>query len=285
MSARSVSFQVDGLRYAGLQWGDPTGPVVIGLHGWLDNALSFSILAPLLPHYRFIALDLSGQGISDHRSADATYQIWDDVPQLVGIVNQLGVESVRLVGHSRGAAIAVLLGSVLQERCTHLALLDGLLPTPIDEALAPGQLQNAIAGYATLAAKASRQFAAIDDYVVAREKLGFSSESARLLAPRALQQTPEGWMVRHDPRLNAPSPVKLTDGMREAFYRSLSARVCVIMAQQGMAERDFMMRSLQVAKDLMPQARFLEVPGSHHAHMEEGAGSVAAQLADFWLAY
>lgn len=283
MSAQSVSFQVNGLRYAGLQWGDPEGPVVLGLHGWLDNALSFSVLAPMLPEYRFIALDLSGQGISDHRSADATYHIWDDVPQLVGIVNQLGVESVRLVGHSRGAAIAVLLASALQDRCTHLALLDGLLPTPIDEALAPQQLQNAVAGYAALAAKASRQFAVVDEYVSAREKLGFSAESARLLAPRALQQTPEGWMVRHDPRLNAPSAVKLTDGMREAFYKSLSAKVCVIMAQEGMALRDFMMRSLQVAKDLMPQAQFLGVPGTHHAHMEEGAAAAASHLAQFWL--
>ena len=283
MSAQSVSFQVNGLRYSGLQWGDPEGPVVLGLHGWLDNALSFSVLAPMLPEYRFIALDLSGQGISDHRSADATYHIWDDVPQLVGIVNQLGVESVRLVGHSRGAAIAVLLASALQDRCTHLALLDGLLPTPIDEALAPQQLQNAVAGYAALAAKTSRQFAVVDEYVSAREKLGFSAESARLLAPRALQQTPEGWMVRHDPRLNAPSAVKLTDDMREAFYRSLSAKVCVIMAQEGMALRDFMMRSLQVAKDLMPQAQFLEVPGTHHAHMEEGAAAAAGHLAQFWL--
>lgn len=62
IAAREVSFQVDGLTYSGLEWGNADAPVVIALHGWLDNALSFSILAPQLADLRVLALDLSGQG-------------------------------------------------------------------------------------------------------------------------------------------------------------------------------------------------------------------------------
>ena len=81
----------------------------MALHGWLDNALSFSVVAPKLAGYRVIALDLSGQGFSDHRSPDATYHIWDDIPQLLSVADQLGFEKLAVAGHSRGAAIAVLL--------------------------------------------------------------------------------------------------------------------------------------------------------------------------------
>ena len=83
-SGRACAFVVDGLTYRGIEWGNPEGPLIIALHGWLDNALSFSVLAPHLAQFRLVALDLSGQGHSDHRSADATYHIWDDVPSAIG---------------------------------------------------------------------------------------------------------------------------------------------------------------------------------------------------------
>ena len=86
-----VVFETDGLTYRGLAWGDTGKPLVFAIHGWLDNALSFAVLAPLLTHYRVISIDLSGHGLSSHRSADANYHIWDDIPQLMAVIDQLGV--------------------------------------------------------------------------------------------------------------------------------------------------------------------------------------------------
>ncbi|MED5315238.1 MAG: alpha/beta fold hydrolase, partial [Pseudomonadota bacterium] len=91
---RAFSVTADGLTYAGLEWGDPDGYPILALHGWLDNALSFSVIAPFLSEYRLIALDLSGQGLSDHRSPDATYHIWDDVPQLLSVVATLELDQL-----------------------------------------------------------------------------------------------------------------------------------------------------------------------------------------------
>ncbi len=42
---------VAGFDLAGLQWGDNTAPyTALCLHGWMDNAMSFSALAPHLVH-------------------------------------------------------------------------------------------------------------------------------------------------------------------------------------------------------------------------------------------
>ena len=117
-AGRAFSVTADGLSYAGLEWGDPNGYPIVALHGWLDNALSFSVMAPFLCKYRLIALDLSGQGLSDHRSSDATYHIWDDVPQLLSVIASLGLDELVVMGHSRGAAIAVLLATALEEQCS-----------------------------------------------------------------------------------------------------------------------------------------------------------------------
>ena len=95
--AEDISFYVDGLTYRGLVWGDPSDPLVFAIHGWLDNALSFVKLAPMLKGYRVLSIDLSGHGLSSHRSPDANYHIWDDIPQLLEVVEQLGLSRYTLL--------------------------------------------------------------------------------------------------------------------------------------------------------------------------------------------
>ena len=107
--ATELSWEANGLHIAGLAWGDPAAKPMLALHGWLDNAASFACLAPLLGEYYIVAVDLTGHGLSDKRSKDATYQIWDDLPQIASVLDQLGWERFDLVGHSRGAVIASLL--------------------------------------------------------------------------------------------------------------------------------------------------------------------------------
>ena len=280
---RSVAFEVDGLTYSGLEWGRPDAPLVIALHGWLDNALSFSILAPQLKGLRVLALDLSGQGWSTHRSQDATYHIWDDIPQLMGILEQLGATSVGVIGHSRGAAIAVLLAAALGERCAHLVLLDGLLPHPIDEASIPEQFMRAQRDKREENKYRSRTFSHIDEFVAARRKLGFSDESARLLAPRALRAGADDTLLEltHDPRLNHASAIKLTSAMCDALYASVNAKVLVLVAEEGL----FLRLGSEVADkavSTMPYAELKRVPGGHHTHMEAGSRAVAESINQFF---
>ena len=60
-----------GLSLRGLQWGDPTAPhKMLCVHGYMDNAMSFATLAPLLlqdgRRLHIVAVDLPGHGQSDH---------------------------------------------------------------------------------------------------------------------------------------------------------------------------------------------------------------------------
>jgi pimeloyl-ACP methyl ester carboxylesterase len=283
LAGREVYFQVDGLRYTGLEWGRGDAPAVIALHGWLDNALSFSILAPLLTDFRVIALDLSGQGYSDHRSPDATYHIWDDIPQLIGVVEQLGEGPVKVLGHSRGAAIAVLLASALGTQCSHLVLLDGLLPPPISESSIPEQFAQAQRDRRAGNSYRSRTFADIEEFVAARARLGFSRESARILAPRALRASADldGLVLTHDPRLNHASAIKLTSGMSRALYASLEAKVLALIAEEGLMHR----AGAEAALESLAEAAACEVEritGGHHAHMESGSEAMAGYINRFF---
>ena len=279
-AGRAFSVTADGLSYAGLEWGNPEGYPIVALHGWLDNALSFSVMAPFLNKYRFIALDLSGQGLSDHRSPDATYHIWDDVPQLLSVISTLGLNELAVLGHSRGAAIAVLLATALDDRCSRLVLLDGMLPRPTQDELAAEQFLRSQRDHIALSNHQPRTFEDIEGFVSARVRLGFSESSARLLAPRALRETAEGWSLVHDPRLNHASAVKLSPGMCAAFYAAMTTPTLALIAQRGLGERGGFEASLAAVSE-MTNWRVETVPGSHHTHMEEGARHIAEHVTAF----
>ena len=280
IESRAFSVTADGLTYAGIEWGEPDGYPIVALHGWLDNALSFSVLAPFLSEYRLIALDLSGQGLSDHRSSDATYHIWDDVPQLLTVVATLGLDQLAVLGHSRGAAIAVLLATALEDRCSQLVLLDGMLPRPTPDESAVEQFLQSQRDHRGLPKHQPRLFDDVEGFVNARVRLGFSEGSARLLAPRALRETEDGWALVHDPRLNHASAVKLSPGMCSAFYSAVTKPTLALVAEEGLRLRGGLEASLAAVSEIA-NCRVVTVPGSHHTHMEGGAQQIAVQIATF----
>jgi pimeloyl-ACP methyl ester carboxylesterase len=51
---------------------------------------------------------------------DSGYAIWQDVADVIAVADALGWDSFALLGHSRGAAIAMLTASAFPERITHL---------------------------------------------------------------------------------------------------------------------------------------------------------------------
>ena len=71
MSApKELTFSTRYGEIAALQWGTGNPNKVLALHGWLDNAASFSHLAPLLleQQLEITAIDFPGHGWSDHRA-------------------------------------------------------------------------------------------------------------------------------------------------------------------------------------------------------------------------
>ncbi|WP_240544828.1 alpha/beta fold hydrolase [Paracoccus sp. AK26] len=113
--------------------------VGLGTAGWnpgsrparLDGSFrQLSGAGPRLTGCHVVALDLSGHGLSAHRAGHATYNIWDDLPQIAEVLDQLGWDSCVLLGHSRGAIIATLFAAILPEKVRGLIALDSLLPEP-----------------------------------------------------------------------------------------------------------------------------------------------------------
>lgn len=270
------SWEVNGLTLRGLSWGSPELSPLLMLHGWLDNAASFAVLAPLLTNFHVVALDLTGQGKSDHRSADSSYQIWDDLPEILGVVEHLGWDDFDLLGHSRGAIISGLLASAFPERVKHLVMLDAFSPMAVPESEFPVQLRKFLQQKSTLLHAENRVFSTVDDAAKLRNKNGLSEESALLLAQRAVKSCPGGMTWTSDRRLYGASAVKLSPGQISAVLDSLTMPSLVLLAESGG------LRDSREMIALLGEFTNLEVEywtGGHHFHMEDPGTFLAKRIA------
>ena len=277
-----VSWNVDGLNYRGLAWGPKDGLPVLALHGWMDHADSFRQLAPLLPDYRVVALDLSGQGLSGHRSAHASYNIWDDLPQIAEILDELGWTDCVLLGHSRGANIAGLFAAAQPGSVRALIALDALVPEPTQDSVVT-TLRAFVEETRKQKARAPRSFPTRDDYVARRVAQGNAPLVSNALADRALEQTPQGFVMRGDARMFASSAVKLKQQDVQAVMQGIECPVLNIWAQDGLkAKRTKYAELIETARALIQDYTTFDLPGDHHFHLApDHAPAIADKIQEF----
>jgi haloacetate dehalogenase len=107
------------------------GPPVVLLHGFPQTSLMWRAVAPELARtHTVIAPDLRGYGASDKPAATdpGTYSARTMAADVVALARALGHERFALVGHDRGALVAVRAGLDHPDVVTHLCSLD-VLPT------------------------------------------------------------------------------------------------------------------------------------------------------------
>ena len=266
-----VRLSLPHIELAAHLYGPEEGLPVLALHGWLDNAASFTRLAPKLEGLRIVALDFAGHGHSEHRAAGAGYALWDYAYDVLQVAEQFGWQRFSILGHSMGAITAVLLAGAMPERIARLALIDGLVPYTGEAEQAPEKLGEALRARQKLTDKRKPVYAEVARAVEARMKgVGaVSREAAELLAQRGLMPVPGGYTWRTDSRLTLPSPLRLSWAHAQAFVHALQCPVSLVLAEQGMM-------SAQPAVQALLQHVPFEVhrlPGGHHLHLDDEAGA------------
>jgi pimeloyl-ACP methyl ester carboxylesterase len=116
-----------------LAWGPESAAAertVVLLHGYMDAAGSWDLVAPVLANagFRIYAPDLRGYGHGVRVEPASTYHFPDYVLDLAELLDHLPQKQVCLVGHSMGGVVASLYSGAFPERVSHLALLEGVGP-------------------------------------------------------------------------------------------------------------------------------------------------------------
>jgi pimeloyl-ACP methyl ester carboxylesterase len=98
--------ELDGLRIHYTEWGGPTAPPVVLLHGLNVQCHTWDpIAAELADEYHVIAMDMRGHG--DSSWSTAGYRVRSMARDVHGLIDALGIGPVHLVGHSAGVRVAI----------------------------------------------------------------------------------------------------------------------------------------------------------------------------------
>ncbi len=270
------------LSIAGKFWGPESGEPTIALHGYLDNANSFDLLAPALEGLRIFAMDFAGHGLSEHRRAGEQYSGLNDIRDVLAVADQFGWRTFNIIGHSMGAEIGSQLAGLFPDRVNQLICIDGYCGVNN-----PTETLNHFASTITASFKAGSRMKVFPDFsaMAARlcEATGQTDASARCLIERGHMRIEGGYTWRTDPRIRGGGPFELTTDQLHDLLDRTRAETLFIVAD---AENAWLKRTLDVISARQASGRdrnlqLVSLPAHHHLHMQGEYDQVARLINEF----
>lgn len=264
---KKIEFKLPNYTLRGLSNDNVNAPILLCLHGWLDNAASFQPISHYLSDYHVIAIDLPGHGVSDHKGNDAYYHFIDWVSDLYILFEQEHWTCQNILGHSMGAMIAMAFAAAFPEKVKSIVLIDsiGFITTPADNTTQ--QLRDGITSRVNLQTKKLRYHTTEASAISARKKVSdLSYNNAKLLTLRNLLQTDAGFIWRYDPKLQLVSPYRLSEQQAKNLVQNIKCPALLICGESG---ADFVKKALDYYLPLFNDISCYHLVGGHHVHMEQ----------------
>ncbi|CAN5667025.1 alpha/beta hydrolase [soil metagenome] len=127
MKVRKVQL-ASGIEISCQLSGDPGRPAMVLLHALGERAASWDeVAATFTTRFYVVALDLRGHGASSWPGNYSFELMRDDV---IGVLDDLGLENVIVVGHSMGGVVAYLMAQAQPSRISGLVVEDVAPPFP-----------------------------------------------------------------------------------------------------------------------------------------------------------
>ncbi len=279
----SLRLTIKGIDIHALQWGNPDGVPVLALHGWLDNAATFTHLAPLLKDCHVVAVDLPGHGFSGHWPDHTHYHMWEGVEDVELILDALGWDTCHLMGHSMGAVISTLYAGTFPKRLESLTLIEAFGPMAGTLEDAPKRMRETIVSMKNHNPE-QKPKANINSFIQTRLQgpIKLKEDSAALLMERSVMETEEGLCWSNDKRLKYTSMMRLPESIIVSFIQSIECPVLGVFADDGMFSEERLKPRWQELKTKKEQAWF---SGGHHLHLEGDVNAIAKKIDDFILSH
>lgn len=126
----SHSFFSQRLRLHYVDWGNPTAPPLLMVHGGRDHCRNWDWLAERLrSRWHIIAPDLRGHGDSQW-STEGSYRMDNYIYDLAQLIHQQQLAPVTIIAHSLGGNIAIRYTGIYPETVRRLLAIEGLGASP-----------------------------------------------------------------------------------------------------------------------------------------------------------
>lgn len=255
----SHSYVSQRLRLHYADWGNPTAPPLILVHGGRDHCRSWDWVAEeLRDDWHVIAPDLRGHGDSAW-SADGNYDMTSFVYDLAQLVHQLDEEQVTIVSHSMGGNVSLRYAGLYPERVRKLVAIEGLGPSPkvLAEraAVAPAQRLRAwIDNKRQAAGRIPKRYATFEEALerMRTENAYLTAEQAEHLTVHGMNRNEDGsWSWKFDNHLNVWNNVDLPHEDVVSLWEAITCPLLLLYGANSWAsnpERDGRSRHFRNAK-------------------------------------
>jgi pimeloyl-ACP methyl ester carboxylesterase len=256
---------VNGLRFHLLDWGGEGRTPLLLLHGFTGHAHAWDTLSlALQPHFHVYALDQRGHGDSDPADIYNAVVAFDDIG---GVVDQLGLAPLVLVGLSMGGRNAMYFAAKRPEAVSKLVIVD---------------IGPEISARAAQAPAGPPEPAFWDSIEQAAQHLYRGNPNPgihyyRWVVSHSLRQRPDGRLVwAWHPSVKERRSQLDIDWW--GVLRAITPPTLVLRGEQSpILDRDVAER---MAKEL-PRGRFVEIPRAVHTLHEDNPEAVLATLKTF----
>jgi pimeloyl-ACP methyl ester carboxylesterase len=259
---------------------------LILLHGWMDCAATFQLLADAAPEalleYEWIAPDWRGFG----QSAWASDGYWfpDYLADLDQLVGGMGDGAVTLVGHSMGGIVACLYAGIRPERVAALVSLEGFGLPATEPEMAPERYRRWLDGIRT--DMPWRHLASMDEVAVRLCKINphINAGWAAWLATQLARPVDGTVAYRADPRHKMVNPILYRLEEAQACWRQITARTLWLAGDEAAVLKWLRESPEQFArrKDCIDGLQYESLPNCGHNLHHDAPADVAARIAAFF---
>lgn len=240
---RAVDSQ--GLPIHCLEWGEPVGEPIVLVHGFLDQAHSWSFFVDELVRRSrrplwIIAPDCRGHGDSGWVGAGGYYHFPDYVYDLDCVIAAAGAKRFNLIGHSMGGTISFLYAGAFPERLAKLVLIEGVGPLGMNFSDAPPKMAGWIGELHERGRNHFREYASVEAGARQLQQTNprLKKEFALDLARAGMKQNDKGkWVWKFDPLHRTASPQPFYTAQALEFFGRIACPVLIVDGQESRQTR------------------------------------------------
>lgn len=278
MIPKEVEIHFQGRKLTGKRWGQEGNTPVMALHGWLDNANSFDLIAPALSDFDVFALDFAGHGHSDHRPVHTPYLGILDAQDIIAVANHLQWEHFSLLAHSMGAEVSAHIIGLYPDRIRRLFAMDGYAESVSNERWLKLH-RDSIDKNLTKKAGALRVFPNQEEMAQGVAKAtGQTVASARVLVERGSGKVNGGFSWISDPRVRWSDALGITREQMDQNVGAFNGEILVVGANSGLK---WYRADLERLAAEFENFEFITMDGSHHMHMDADTTALVEAIQEF----
>ncbi|MFN8673220.1 MAG: alpha/beta hydrolase [Candidatus Sericytochromatia bacterium] len=258
-----------GLNFSYQKYENPSKPVIIMLHGFMDFSHSFDLLAKnLKDHYEIYAWDARGFGNTEWVHKSGYYYFSEYIYDLSLFLDFIGKEQYILLGHSMGGIIASLYAGTYPEKVTKLINLEGWFfrnPNPEE---APEKMRTWIEQLKSLNENSNMKNLEDAAKRLMKNDPLLVKEIAYHLAYHGTKEIDGYYYWKHDPTHKTISPTLTNLDQIKAFIKNI---VCPILLLKGSEKHNFLGSSNFInGESFFEKAKIYEIENSgHNLHLHQ----------------